>query len=35
MKRNVADYMRKMKDMFEVKAKYPKHDSGLGPDRLN
>jgi hypothetical protein len=33
VKRNVADYMRKMKDIFEVEAKYPRHDSSLGPIR--
>jgi hypothetical protein len=35
VKRNVADYMREMKDIFEVEAKYARHDSSLGPNRLN
>lgn len=35
MKRDAADYMIKMKDTVWNKAKCPKHDSSLGPNRWN
>lgn len=35
LKRNVADYTRKMKHVFEIQAKYLKQDFSLGHNRLN
>ena len=35
MKRNVADYTRKMKYVYEIQAKYLKHDFSLGHSHLN